>query len=79
MPADVATTATSTPSWISLPGIPDVERSGVESTTLVRASRIGYTVFNGMGNFATYERAQAERATSRTCGPGRRWKARFHK
>lgn len=40
------------------PGIQDVERSGVESTTLAGQVGLAYTLFNGMGNFATYERAQ---------------------
>lgn len=40
------------------PGIQDVERSGVQSTTLAGQVGLAYTLFNGMGNFATYERAQ---------------------
>lgn len=39
-------------------GIPDVERDGVESTTLSGQLGLAYTLFNGMGNFATLERAQ---------------------
>jgi outer membrane protein len=39
-------------------GIPDVERSGVSSTLLAGQIGLGYTLFNGMGNFAGYERAQ---------------------
>ncbi len=40
------------------PGIQDVERSGVQSTTLAGQVGLAYTLFNGMGNFATYERSQ---------------------
>lgn len=39
-------------------GIPDVERSGVESTLLSGQIGLAYTLFNGMGNYATMERAQ---------------------
>lgn len=39
-------------------GIPDVERSGVESTLLSGQIGLAYTLFNGMGNYATLERAQ---------------------
>jgi outer membrane protein len=39
-------------------GIPDVERDGVESTTLAGQIGLGYTLFNGMGNFAAHELAQ---------------------
>jgi outer membrane protein TolC len=39
-------------------GFPDVERTGVESTTLAGQVGLTYTLFNGMGNFATWERAQ---------------------
>jgi outer membrane protein TolC len=39
-------------------GFPDVERNGVESTTLAGQVGLSYTLFNGMGNFATLERAQ---------------------
>lgn len=39
-------------------GIPDVERDGVESTTLAGQLGLSYTLFNGLGNFATHERAQ---------------------
>jgi outer membrane protein len=38
-------------------GIPDVQRSGVESTTLAGQLGLTYTLFNGMGNFAAYDRA----------------------
>ena len=37
-------------------GIPDVERSGVRSTTLSGQVGLSYTVFNGMGNHALYDR-----------------------
>ena len=39
-------------------GFPDVERNGVENTTLAGQLGLTYTLFNGMGNFATLERAQ---------------------
>lgn len=39
-------------------GFPDVERDGVESTTLAGQVGLTYTLFNGMGNFATLERAR---------------------
>ena len=38
-------------------GFPDVERSGVENTTLAGQVGLTYTLFNGMGNFATWERS----------------------
>jgi outer membrane protein len=38
-------------------GIPDVERSGVESTLLSGQLGLGYTLFSGMGNIAAYDRA----------------------
>ncbi len=38
-------------------GIPDVERDGVESTTLSGQLGLSYTLFNGMGNFAAHDRA----------------------
>ena len=37
-------------------GIPDVERSGVRSTTLSGQVGLSYTVFNGMGNYALHDR-----------------------
>ena len=37
---------------------PDVVRDGVESTTLAGQVGLTYTLFNGMGNFATLERAR---------------------
>ncbi|MEZ4740631.1 MAG: TolC family protein [Flavobacteriales bacterium] len=37
-------------------GIPDVERSGVQSTTLSGQVGLSYTVFNGMGNYALHDR-----------------------
>jgi outer membrane protein TolC len=39
-------------------GIADVERSGVENTALSGQVGLAYTLFNGMGNFATFERAK---------------------
>ena len=39
-------------------GIPDVERNGVVNTALGGQVGLTYTLFNGMGNFATLERAQ---------------------
>ncbi len=39
-------------------GFPDVERNSVENTTLAGQLGLTYTLFNGMGNFATLERAQ---------------------
>lgn len=39
-------------------GIPDVERNGVVNTALSGQLGLTYTLFNGMGNFATLERAQ---------------------
>ncbi len=39
-------------------GIPDVERNGVQNTALSGQVGLGYTLFNGMGNFAALERAQ---------------------
>lgn len=39
-------------------GIPDVERNGVVNTSLSGQVGLTYTLFNGMGNFATLERAQ---------------------
>ena len=39
-------------------GFPDVERNGVENTTLAGQLGLTYTLFNGMGNFATLERSQ---------------------
>ena len=39
-------------------GIPDVQRNGVENTALSGQVGLTYTLFNGMGNFATWERAQ---------------------
>ncbi len=39
-------------------GIPDVERNGVVNTGLSGQVGLGYTVFNGMGNFAALERAR---------------------
>ncbi|MCB0769038.1 MAG: TolC family protein [Flavobacteriales bacterium] len=42
------------------PGIADVERSGVESTSLSGQVGLAYTLFNGMGNFATLERAKVD-------------------
>lgn len=49
-------------------GIPDVEQSGVESTTLAGQVGLTYTLFNGMGNYAAYDRARlnAELADLRT-------------
>ncbi len=39
-------------------GIPDVERNAVVNTALGGQVGLTYTLFNGMGNFATLERAQ---------------------
>lgn len=39
-------------------GIPDVQRNGVVNTALSGQVGLTYTLFNGMGNFATWERAQ---------------------
>lgn len=39
-------------------GIPDVQRNGVVNTALSGQVGLSYTLFNGMGNFATWERAQ---------------------
>ena len=49
-------------------GIPDVERNGVVNTSLAGQVGLTYTLFNGMGNFATLERAQvnAQLADHRT-------------
>lgn len=40
------------------PGITDVERSGVVNTTLAGQLGLTYTLFNGMGNFYTFELAK---------------------
>ncbi|MCB0795573.1 MAG: TolC family protein [Flavobacteriales bacterium] len=39
-------------------GIPDVEQSGVVSTALTGQVGLSYTVFNGMGNFASLQRSK---------------------
>jgi len=39
-------------------GIPDVERNGVVNTAWSGQLGLGYTVFNGLGNFAALERAR---------------------
>ncbi|MCC6939478.1 MAG: TolC family protein [Flavobacteriales bacterium] len=39
-------------------GIPDVERNGVVNTAYSGQLGLTYTLFNGMGNFAAYERSQ---------------------
>lgn len=41
-------------------GIPDVERDGVENTALSGTLGLSYTLFDGMGNFLTYERAKLD-------------------
>ena len=38
--------------------LPDVERDGVVNTALNGQLGLSYTLFNGLGNFATHERAQ---------------------
>ncbi|MBK8500611.1 MAG: TolC family protein [Flavobacteriales bacterium] len=40
------------------PGIDDVERNGVVNTTLAGQLGLTYTLFNGMGNYYTLERAR---------------------
>lgn len=40
------------------PPLESVERSGVVNTTLAGQVGLTYTLFNGMGNFATYDRAK---------------------
>lgn len=41
-------------------GIPDVERAGVENTSLSGTLGLTYTLFDGMGNFLAYERAKLD-------------------
>jgi outer membrane protein TolC len=41
-------------------GFPDQERSGVQTTVLSGQLGLAYTLFNGMANFAAYDRAKLE-------------------
>lgn len=44
--------------------LPDVERDGVVNTALSGQLGLSYTLFNGMGNFASYDRAQLQARVS---------------